>query len=360
MNVKTTLALLTLALAFASCSSMPSNQTSNAHASTDPTTPRTPAQAAPEVRVLSLEDGMQKIAQGAPFDMTCKHEKNFRPMVHLAIYPTGVEATSYQMDTDLAEFGKQLFSTNPRTLNSGKSTYRASYHSLYSYRNANTPIRIYDVRESMFTNCSRVEEGESQSDMAETISLLSLVGPYASFDFTQSGYGEGAAHPFAGRNFVAKNALETKTSPKNQNTVLAMPAHLEALVDNASLLSALKADSFLQKRGGTAFRSARSLDQVAAALAKRMDCDVYFPEKAADLLAGFAIFDYPVNGNQVAVRVGLGYGCEAMRGNLTQLGLVVKPSAEFRAELDAEVAQAARENRKPYFMKNQLNRPSGF
>ncbi len=360
MNVKMTLALSTLALIFTGCSTIHSNQTTASRENMDTATPRLPAQTAPEVKTLSLEDGIQKIAQGSPFDMTCKHEKNYRPMVHIAIYPSGVEATSFQMDTDLAEFGKQLFATNARTLTSGKSTYHATYHSLYNYRNANTPVRIYDVRESMFTNCSRVEEGESQSDMAENVSLLSLVGPYASFDSSQSGYGEGAAHPFAGRSFVAKNALETKTSPKNQNTIVAMPAHLEALVDNESLLTALKADSFLQKRGGTALHNAKSLDEVAFALSKRMDCDVYFPEKASDMLSGFAIFDYPVSGNKVAVRIGLGYGCEAMRGNLTQLGLVVTPTGDFKVQLDAEVAQAAHENRKPYFMKNQLNRPSGF
>jgi len=42
-----------------------------------------------------------------------------------------------------------------------------------------------------------------------------------------------------------------------------------------------------------------------------------------------------LQGNQVAVRVGLTHGCEAARGNLTQLGLLLKPKTEFLAELRA-------------------------
>ncbi len=131
--------------------------------------------------------------------------------------------------------------------------------------------------------------------------LLSAVGALVSFQKDGNGYCEGAAHPWAASSFVTVDLRSGK------------PVSLYDLFGKAEVDAAVAADPFLKK----------AKDDPEA------DCKFTL----ADLDKSFAFVD--LKGDRVGVRIGLTHGCEAARGNLTQIGVMLKPNAALLADLQA-------------------------
>ncbi len=154
------------------------------------------------------------------------------------------------------------------------------------------------------------------------VRLLSAVGPYVSYRFDTDGFCEGSVHPFgeiAYRTIDAGDAANVRT------------ASLRDIFDDAVLYDALARDPIVRQAldsSGVREDPPRTLDALVAWLgAWTGGCEYAFPP---DMLSRFAF--YAVNGDSVSVRVALTYGCEAARGNLTQLGLrLPTPPALARA-----------------------------
>lgn len=134
--------------------------------------------------------------------------------------------------------------------------------------------------------------------------LLSVVGTLVSFQKDGSGYCQGAAHPWAVSSFVTIDLRSGKE------------VSLYELFGKAEVDAAMAADPYLKK----------AKDDPEA------DCK--FSLGGFD--KSFAFVD--VKGDRVGVRVGLTHGCEALRGNLTQIGLLLKPSAALLADLKTAAA----------------------
>jgi hypothetical protein len=132
--------------------------------------------------------------------------------------------------------------------------------------------------------------------------VLSVVGTIVSFDLSAGGYCEGAAHPYAVRHYVVKDLA------RNGKEV-----SLYDFFDKAEVQRALDADPFLRK--------------------EKDDEDAPCRFTLEGFEKSFAF--HHVEGDKVAVRVGLTHGCEVMRGNLTQLGLLLTPKPDLLARLEA-------------------------
>ncbi|MBI5609187.1 MAG: hypothetical protein HY902_09950 [Deltaproteobacteria bacterium] len=149
----------------------------------------------------------------------------------------------------------------------------------------------------------RAERGCSEEHSGR---LLSAVGALVSFEQSGGGYCEGAAHPWASANFVT---LDLRTGK---------PVSLYDLFSKAEVDAAIAADPFLKKSKGDP------------------DADCKFT--LDDFDKSFAFVD--LKGDKVGVRIGLAHGCEAARGNLTQIGVTLLAKEPLLSDLRA--AEAAK------------------
>lgn len=136
--------------------------------------------------------------------------------------------------------------------------------------------------------------------------LLSAVGALVSFQKDGNGYCEGAAHPWAASSFAT---VDLRTGKE---------VSLYDLFGKAEVDATIAADAFLKK----------SKDDP--------DADCKFTLDGFD--KSFAFVD--LKGDRVGVRIGLTHGCEAARGGLTQIGIMLKPNAGLLADL--KTADAAK------------------
>lgn len=131
-----------------------------------------------------------------------------------------------------------------------------------------------------------------------TYDIVSLVGPVLSV--FESYYSDSGMHPAYGGVF---KVINLDNNGKNIS--------ITELFDEAEVLKALLKDKIVKKSlGNNRPQSIEQLVEVADG-----GCDVSF----FDFPHSFAF--HHLKGNEVAVRIGLAHGCEAMRGKFTQLGI---------------------------------------
>ncbi len=204
------------------------------------------------------------------------------------------------------------------------------------------PYYLYDLLAD-FREYQSPEEEDSLDPIAATVyadkkQVVSMIGRFVSFEVYSSGYIDGTPHPWAYREVRAHNLWERGAE-----------ANLLDIVEEASLLQALRADAYLEKRLDTQTRlklaEAQTFAEVNAALEEVGSCEWFWPD---DVLSRFALYDYDVEKNQLMVRLVLPYGCDTRRGLTTELGLVVNPKARFRSTL-----KLAKEKSLGLFMKPQ-------
>ena len=132
-----------------------------------------------------------------------------------------------------------------------------------------------------------------------TYDIVSLVGPVLSV--FRSYYSDSGMHPSYGGVFKVANL-------DNNGKEIS----ITELFDEAAVFKALSKDKIVKKSLGNN-RPAQSIEQLIQVADG--GCDVSF----FDFPHSFAF--HHVKGNEVAVRIGLPHGCEAMRGKFTQLGI---------------------------------------
>jgi hypothetical protein len=177
-----------------------------------------------------------------------------------------------------------------------------------------TETADYTVKEveKMIANGSDPEywEGETKYMQQEFNNMLSIVGPYISYQSDY--YYEGGAHPSYGTGFLAYN-MKTDTVVR-----------LQDIFDEKDILDALQKDEFIQKY----LTAEKYYDyNTLKSLFDHLDgeCAYYF---SMDNLSHFAF--HHVKEDMVGVRIGISYGCEAMRGNFTQIGIYLPMNRKFK------------------------------
>ena len=144
--------------------------------------------------------------------------------------------------------------------------------------------------------------------------VLSVVGSLVSFETSSGWYCQGNAHEGNSARFGTVN-LETRAE-----------VDIRSLVEDAFIVAALKQDGLVSKAlNGREPENLRSLVEQANG-----GCAVSF----LPLATSFAF--YEPRGDKVAVRFGLGHGCEVMRGALNE----IEVELPFPKGLDVEEADA--------------------
>lgn len=166
------------------------------------------------------------------------------------------------------------------------------------------------------------------------IKVLSVVGPYLSTE--DGGYWNclGTAHPGAVTRFSSHHLWKPGQALR-----------LNDIFPEAQILKALLAEPLIRKTLAKA--KITPLPATLSALVKQLtelndECEYYFDD---DLLERFAF--HHVEKGQVAVRIGLSHGCEAARGRLTQLGILLPIPPALQQPL-----LAAQTRRQGFLMKD--------
>lgn len=231
--------------------------------------------------------------------------------------------------------------SNPSIVSIRKLVYDTCHELLKNYENPEATMDEWEKNEF-----------ESGYTAEESYNILSAVGPYLSYSVDSSNY-MGGAHPMSLFVFETVNAEKTSPGGNTNTTLLNTRYSLLDISNQNEVLNALKKDKFLQKRlTQKSLNSKKTLAEVHQLMREKMnDCDISIDPDMTKTFSQIAIFDYQPKSGLVSVRMGFPYGCDAARGNFTQLGIILKPNPRFKTVLDGEIKEAAKENRKPYFMR---------
>ena len=170
------------------------------------------------------------------------------------------------------------------------------------------------------------EEGEAPRDMTdweanESYDVLSVVGPWVSYESSSAGY-TGGAHPYAHDTYVTTDVTK---EPGDFSLLAVFPEQ--------DVLKALKADGFVKKhiRDAAAFQKAGTVDALLETLEAGEDCVGF--EYGIDAVKRAVAFHH-LEGNKVAVRIAFGYASEACRGNKFVVGVLLPIPAALKPALE--------------------------
>ncbi len=149
---------------------------------------------------------------------------------------------------------------------------------------------------------------------------LSWVGPYLSYRQENYWGCMKTAHPGMLTEFQVKD-LRAPSKAVSLNQLFPDSQILKALLADAVVIKALQKAPNKRKYNSTS-------ELLAALNEGNGECEYYFGK---DMLTHFAF--HHIAGQQVAVRIGLSHGCEAARGNLTQLGILLPIPPALKAPL---------------------------
>lgn len=153
------------------------------------------------------------------------------------------------------------------------------------------------------------EQKWDNTENSFTGKVLSIVGPYISYREESGGYSQGAAHSW---KIVFYETLNFTTGKKVKLIdIFKKKEVFQALLNDGIIKNALN--------GQSPKNLAELLQQADG------DCEFYLSENS---LSSFVF--HHIKGNKVAVRLGLKYGCEAMRGNFTVLGFYLQIPQDLR------------------------------
>ncbi|MEM7583870.1 MAG: hypothetical protein AAF560_10855 [Acidobacteriota bacterium] len=154
-----------------------------------------------------------------------------------------------------------------------------------------------------------VEKAWDETESSFAGKVLSIVGPYISYQMFSDGYTEGAAHPWSHVTFETKHMGTGEV------------VELTEIFSEAAILEALLADSVIRR--ALEGQPPESLGE----LFDRVDggCEFNLSQRS---LTSFAF--HHIQEDKIAVRLGLSHGCEVQRGSFTQLGLALDIPSELR------------------------------
>ncbi|WP_233582588.1 DUF4163 domain-containing protein [Corallococcus sp. CA053C] len=144
----------------------------------------------------------------------------------------------------------------------------------------------------------------------ESYRVLSVVGPWVSYESSNSGY-TGGAHPYAHEGYVTRDVSKDTGG-----------FSLLAAFGEKEVLKALKADGFVRKhiQDQAAFTKARTVQAMLESLEPGEDCVGF--SSGLDAVKSSVAFHH-LEANKVAVRIAFSYDNEACRGNKFVVGVLL-------------------------------------
>lgn len=186
-------------------------------------------------------------------------------------------------------------------------------------RGASKPL--YSFRQEFFAQFRPDMTCERES----SLDVLSVVGPFVSVHRAESGDCLGTAHPYAEQDYHAYDLRAGN-----------LQVTLDAIFPPAQVRRALLGDRLVRRALASQLPKGAPPPPTLASLVMALsgyssaDCRYGFED---DLLTRFAF--HHLEGHSVAVRLGLSHGCEANRGHLTQIGLLLPIPNAWRAAFEA-------------------------
>lgn len=191
---------------------------------------------------------------------------------------------------------------------------------------AGTPVESDDVADTAYGACT----------LEYHLQLRSVVGSIVSLERLQYLSCRGAAHPSVHTSYVALDLARTEREgivPGDGEDGIGREVSLTDLFPDEQVLAALLGDRLVQRRieeiRGKTIRP-RTTAELVALIEGGSECEYAFE---SDMLRSFAF--HHVEGDRVAVRIGLSHGCEAARGRLTQIGILLPIPPALRTALES-------------------------
>jgi hypothetical protein len=250
-------------------------------------------------------------------------------------FEISLKGKSYTYSGDPDEFAKQVRAlSDPIRYKAGNYSYIKDWKLL---RQENGPV-IFDFIADVKENIVDKEEymSDDGGDVYSEMKLVSIVGPIVSLRVNFESYSPGAAHPNSDDNIYAYDM-------RKQTTDRMPTANLMELVEEASLVNALKQDKYLLSQMGPKNKAKLIAAKTMAAAAEAIDAALEpkcynFPFYENRIMT-FAISGYDVAKNLMGVRVTISAAAHACAGeaDTKQLGLLVTPKPDFKQILIQQV-----------------------
>lgn len=211
-----------------------------------------------------------------------------------------------------------------RVIKSGEYTYEAGWQLLKGKDSVIFDL-AQDIPEFMFDPSDFAEGEPPQAGYVDyRYKVLSIIGPLVSYQVIGSSYAPGAAHPNSTDAILTQDASLVNSSEAESS------ANLLSWVDASSLVEAMKKDRYLlgllNSSARADLRRAQSVEAIVSLLEPALsDKCLSFPYYG-NTLTGFAISDYNIQKNLVALRIQISpsaHVCEAQGSK--ELGVWVTP-----------------------------------
>ncbi|NOJ91911.1 hypothetical protein HMI51_02975 [Corallococcus coralloides] len=175
----------------------------------------------------------------------------------------------------------------------------------------------------------------SDYEAAESYTVLSVVGPWVSYEKSVGGF-TGGAHPYAASTYVTDDV----TKDRGEFSLLDVFPEKE-------VLKALKADGFVKQHidDEKAFKDAKTVVALMESLNPGEDC-VGFNSSGIESVNRSVAFHH-VQGDKVAVRIAFSYDNESCRGNMFVVGVLLPIPASLKPALER-----ARTRQEGFLMKD--------
>lgn len=307
------------------------------------------------VHAATLEDLAKALATD-PYATFAVETTSVQNPVSLTVTSNGKELGPIIVDP--ATFVASVRSlTGSKEIKSGSYTYVSTWQRLEL---KGQPAPFFDLENDLHDHQYDPRDFEGQnipfpgsiSGGADFYKVISVVGPYVSYSASGSDFYPGAAHP----NDWNKQFTTFDAQSFNAKTGTYNVANLLDLVDETSLVEALKADKFLNMKlfdakAKKALKSAHTFAQVSDALFDMKDC--YGFPGYENKLDSFAVYDWNQKTKLVSIRISVGARAHvcAIEAPTVQVGVAVKPLADFENLLSKQVR-----NNDGLFMKQLRNR----
>jgi hypothetical protein len=165
------------------------------------------------------------------------------------------------------------------------------------------------------------ERDTSGWDAYLSFNVLSVVGPWVSYERSNSGY-TGGAHPYAHSVYITWDVA------KDQGAFSLLDVFPEK-----DVLNALRADSFVKKHvdDPKAFNEAKTVEALLESLHPGEDCVGFL--YGIDNVKRSVAFHH-IEGGKVDVRIAFGYDNELCRGNIFVVGVLLPIPESLRPALE--------------------------
>jgi hypothetical protein len=228
------------------------------------------------------------------------------------------------------------------TIQSGELTFVNDYGRLSVLK---SDVKVFDLLQDVLDNQENpadVQPGDQGGNVGNTYRVLSVVGSTVSYSIVGDQYAPGAAHPNYTDTILTADVSTTLKTGDNFFTYA--QANLGEMVDETSLVNALKADRFLRSKIASAadrkkLLAARNLQEIGDIAFDALQGSCYSLGLYEGKLTQFAIYDYDAVRNLVTVRIPMGASAHVCEGAAPtkQLGLIVKPRLELELALKDQI-----------------------